>query len=366
MFKQVGRVVLILGLMALTAVGVWLIAPWAPKQALSQQGSASANAKPPEAMPVEGLKLVPKPMEATVHAVGALVPNEAVDVSSEVARRVTKILFEDGAKVKKDDVLFELDATDLAAQSNEIAVRRKLLVDNEARQKRLLGGGVGNQADYERARSELELLDAQWSSLSVALTRTKIRAPFDGQLGLRNISVGAMLTPGRALVTLQDTSRFKLDFSVPERYAPIVSAGGRFTFRVENDATEYEGKVVATEPRIDDGTRSLRVRGLVKPPEASSKLVAGAFVHVVLAVGGAADSIFVPNEIVIPSLGGHALYKHEDGTAKLVDVKVGLRTDTEVQITKGLVAGDVVITSNILRLRPGAKVKLTEPAADAP
>lgn len=354
--------------MALTAVGVWLIAPWAPKQALSQQGSASANAKPPEAMPVEGLKLVPKPMEANVRAVGALVPNEAVDVSSEVARRVTKILFEDGARVKRDDVLFELDATDLAAQSNEIAVRRKLLVDNEARQKRLLAGGVGNQSDYERARSELELLDAQWSSLSVALTRTKIRAPFDGQLGLRNISVGAMLTPGRALVTLQDTSRFKLDFSVPERYAPIVSAGDRFTFRVENDATEYEGKVVATEPRIDDGTRSLRVRGLVKAPAdgSASRLVAGAFVNVVLAVGGAADSVFVPNEIVIPSLGGHALYKYEDGAAKLVDVKLGLRTDTEVQITHGLVAGDVVITSNILRLRPGAKVKLLESVREAP
>lgn len=350
------RALAILGLVLGTVVGVALIKPWEASSSTALP-TASANAKGgPAEILADAVKLEGRSAEAKVVAVGALVPNESVEIASEVSRRVAKIKFEDGAMVKKNDVLFELDASDLFAQMSEMAVRRKLLVITEERQKKLIAEGLGPKSDYDQAKSELDLIDAQMRSLSVDIAKTKIKAPFDGKVGLRNVSVGAMVAPSTRLVTLQDTSRIKVDFTVPERYASAVKEGGKFTFDIEGSATRFEGTVQATEPEVDAGTRSLKVRGLAD--QTDTALVPGNFVNVELVLSTQQGGLFVPSEAVIPSLGGHAAYRFEDGVAKLVDVELGIRTEKEVQITQGFSEGDIVLTSNLLRLRPGSKVKL--------
>ncbi len=346
-------------LLVLAAVGGGgLIKPWQASSSPSlASASGSAKGGPPLTI-ADGFKLQGRGVDATVNAVGTLLPNESVSVASEVTRRVVKISFEDGAVVKQGDVLFELDSADLSSRMSELAVRRKLLAINEQRQKRLSTEGLSPQAEYDRARSELELLDAQSQSLAVEIAKTKIKAPFGGTVGLRNVSVGALVSPGTSLVSLQDTSVIKLDFTVPERYAPTVKQGGRFSFRVDGSAKTFEGTVRAVEPAVDQGTRSLKVRGVADTT--APELVPGGFATVSIILSTQAGGLFVPSVAVIPSVGGHAVYRFEDGVAKLVEVELGIRTDTEVQITKGLAEGDVVLVSNLLRLRPGAKVKLAK------
>src|SRR5688572_27658333 len=225
--KKLFRILAVLGLVLLTGLGVMLIKPWQASSSTAQ-GSASAAAKggPPEIV-ADAVKLKGRSADTTVTAVGALVAKESVAIASEVSRRVSKIHFEDGAHVKKGALLFELDASDLLADASEIAVRRKLLVINEGRAKKLADEGLAPKADHDRAKSELDLADAQAQTLSVDISKTKIKAPFDGQLGLRNVSVGAMVQAGAPLVTLKDTSQLKIDFTVPERYAPSIKEGGK-------------------------------------------------------------------------------------------------------------------------------------------
>ncbi|MBL8741406.1 MAG: efflux RND transporter periplasmic adaptor subunit, partial [Myxococcales bacterium] len=320
--------------------------------------AASASAKPAD-QPVTatGLTLRARKLTSTVNAVGTLTSNESVALSPEVSRRLVKVVAEDGARVKKGDVLFELDAADLLARQNELSVRRKLLAGQAARATKLQKEGISSEAAAEQATSELELIDAQLETLRVDLSRTKIRAPFDGKLGIRRVSAGAMVTPQTVLVALEDDSRIKVDFTVPERYAALLKEGGRFSFKVEGSPETFEGTVRALEPRLSTDTRSMLARGVAD--KASPVMITGASVSVEIAVGGTVDdALFVPSEAVIPSVGGHGVYRYEDGVAKLVDVEIGLRGASEVQVKTGLAAGDIVLIDNLLRLRPGAKVTL--------
>lgn len=319
--------------------------------------SASPSAKPAaEVVVVDGVKLKGRPVALKTSAVGALVPNEAVAIAPELSRRVVKAYPKDGARVKKGELLFKLDDADLGAQLAELSVRKKLAADTEARQKKLRAEGLSTEADYERARNDVELIAAQMASLGVTISRTSIRAPFDGRLGLRMVSEGAMVTPQTTLVTLQDDSTLKLDFSLPERHASLVQVGAAFKFRVEGRPGEVEAKVVAVQPDVDASTRSVRVRGIT--PNAEGKLMPGSFVKVEFPLSQADGGLMVPTVAVIPSLGGHGVWRFADGKPELVDVELGVRTDTEVQLVRGVSEGDVVLVTNLLRIRPGAAVKL--------
>lgn len=348
------------------ALGAWLgvqhlakgAAPAGPPGASSGASAPSASAPPAPAPPitVEGFTLAPKPFQVMVPATGTLVANESVAIMAELSRRVVRALAVDGARVKKGQVLFQLDGADLQAQARELQVRRKLLVDNEARQAKLLTEGLATVADHERVKSELELVDAQSASLGVTLARTTVRAPFAGRLGLRKVSEGALPSPSTVLVTLQDDSKIKVDFSLPERYASLVSVDQEVRFRVAGNDKVFPAKVSAIEPVIDAESRSLRVRGLTDNP--NGELVVGAFVNVELALQSERGALLVPSIAVVPSLRGHGVWVAKEGKATLVEVEIGVRTETEVEITKGLAAGDTVLTTGLLRLRPGAAVKL--------
>jgi len=358
------RVVALVGVVAVAAVAVVIAKPWAGSSTASAGPSASAKPADQE-IAVTGLRVAARKLTSTVHAVGSLASNESVELAPEVSRRLVRVVAEDGARVKKNDILFELDATDLLAKQNELAVKRKLLAIQAGRAQKLHKEGISTEADEQQANSELELINAQLETLRVDISKTKIRAPFDGRLGIRKVSVGALVGPQTVLVSLEDDSRIKVDFTVPERFAALLKQGGRFSFQVEGSRETFEGTVRALEPKLDVATRSLLARGVAD--KVSPVMVTGASVAVEIAVGSdSTTALFVPSEAVIPSVGGHGLYRFEDGVAKLTDVEIGLRTASDVQIKSGINEGDVVLVDNLLRLRPGAKVKLNAEAAKAP
>ncbi len=355
------RAAALVGLVLAAGGGLVLLSPW--KRFESTASAAPPSAKPPEQeVPAAALTLKYRPLAAKAQVVGTLTSNESVNISSEVQRRVVAVHAQDGARVKKGDVLFELDRADLLAKQNELFVRRKLLVQEEQRKRKLRDEGLGTEADQLRAKSDLDLLDAQAETLRVEIQKTRIVAPFDGRLGIRKVSVGALVAPQTLLVSLEDDSRVKVDFSVPERYAPLVKVGSKFSFRVDGAKDAITGSVSAIEPKLSPDTRTLLVRGVTDPSAAT--LVTGSSVSVEVELGQGSSALLVPSEAVIPSIGGHSVYTVVDGVAKPTEIEIGLRTEREVQVVSGLSEGDVVLVDNLLRLRPGAKVK-TKPSGSA-
>lgn len=317
--------------------------------------SGSARAAPPPLV-ADGVRVRPERVAATVTATGTLLAREQVDLVAEVSRRVVKVNASDGAFVKKGDVLFVLDAADLAAQARTLEVRKKLALENERRARQLAGEGLASAQDLDRLVAERSLAEAQLAELGVALSRTTIRAPFAGRLGLVQVSQGAWVSPSTRLATLQDLAQVRVDFSLPERHAPSLKTGTRVRFRVPGRDVTHEGAIVAVEPRIDAATRSVQARALADNPR--GELLPGGFVTVELELGADEAGLVVPSMAVIPTGGGHSVFVARDGKAIELPVEVGVRTETSVQILKGLAPGDVVLTTNLLRLRSGAPVKV--------
>jgi membrane fusion protein (multidrug efflux system) len=306
-----------------------------------------------------------RPVRDTVRTVGTLAANEAVNVVAELSRRLVRVHVAEGTEVERGALMFQLDDADLRAQLGELEVRRQLAASTEQRQRALLDydkKALSQQA-YDQAVAELRTVEAQIAALRVTLAKTEIRAPFRARVGLRHVSEGAWITPDTLLTTLQDTSRIKVDFMLPERYAGAVAIGQEFSFRVEGRGEDFGGRVVAVEPVIDAGTRSLRVRGVTENP--SGALFPGSFASVELSVQKEGEGILVPAQALIPSVTGHAVYVLRDGRAELREVEIGLRTRDAVEVLRGLAVGDTVLTSNLLRLRPGVRVERAE-AAEPP
>ena len=299
------------------------------------------------------------PFARTLSTVGTLRANESVTLVSELSRRLVKIEVMEGSNVAAGDLLFKLDDSDLVAELGEIDARLKLAGTNKKRVENLLPSKAVSLQELDNSDAALSILQAQRNTQSVQISKTEIRAPFAGRVGVRQVSEGAFVSPATPLITLQDVSRIKVDFPLPERYSAEVKSGQKFTFTVAGNGQVFEGVVTVLEPAIDAATRSLLVRGLCSSPKG---LLPGGFASVTLTLDGLANGFMVPSQAIVPSPRGQGIYLIENGKAKLQLVEIGIRTDEQVQILRGLDEGDVVATTNLLRMRPGLEVT----AAKAP
>ena len=316
--------------------------------------SASGQSRPKAGPLLAEVHTVRKtPFEQKISTVGTLRANESVTLVTEISGRLTKIEVEEGSDVAAGDLLFKLDDSDLVAELGEIDARLKLANTNKSRADSLLPSKAISRQEFDISTAELNILEAQRNTQAVRISKTGIRAPFAGRVGVRQVSEGAFVTPTTPLITLQDVSRIKVDFPLPERYSGEVKVGQKFTFTVAGSGQVYEGSVTVLEPAIDVATRSLLVRGLCSAPKG---LLPGGFAEVSLTVDGLANGFLVPSQAIVPSPRGQGVYVIEDGKAKLKTVEIGIRTDEQVQVLRGLTEGEVVATTNLLRLRPGLEV----------
>ncbi len=318
---------------------------------------------------VEAITVAPQPFQETLFATGTLRANEAVTLQSERAGLVREILFEEGKPVKAGEVLVVIDDSELRAQLARATAQLELAGALEARQRDLLKSKGISEAEYEQSAANLHIAEAEERLIQAQLAKTKITAPFDGVAGLRQVSVGAYLTPGTAICMIADIVALKLDFTLPERYLPYLSVGEKVTFRIAGRPETFQAAVSAIEPTVDLATRSLQVRAILK--NENQRLLPGSFAEVEVVLDEISDAIMIPPIALIPGLQQQVVFVHRDGMVEERKVQPGLRTADAVQILEGLQAGDELITTGVLQLRPGMKVqvKKAQPprrATDAP
>lgn len=323
-----------------------------PKKAKAPAVAANA------AIPAECYVVRDTAVDYRVETVGSVHAREQVDIVSEIARKVVSIPMKEGAAVKAGQLLFRLDGADISARINKLKIELEFAASNEARDKVLLSKGGLSQEKFDESSNRRRTLQAEIDVLKVDLAKTEIRAPFSGRIGLRTVSEGALVTPGMVLANLQDVSRVKIDFSVPERYSRDLHAGSQISYRTDYLAEERTAAVEAIEPAVDQRTRTLLVRADADNKDAS--LVPGTSARISLTVTEARPGIFVPTSALIPSIKGYTVFVKHKGAALGVTVKTGVRNNENIQILEGLKAGDSLITTNLLRIKNGSPVTIVK------
>jgi len=293
-----------------------------------------------------------------VNTTGTILANEEVELRSETSGKIVQILFKEGAYVKEGDLLVKINDADLQAQLRKAESKVKLISDREARQRQLAQSQMISQEDYESTLNDLEASKAEYDLIKAQIEKTEIRAPFNGVIGLREVSEGSFVTTSNVIARLQNLSNMKVDFAIPQKYASQVKIGDELGFRLSGNDFLYKAKIYAIEPKIDPSTRTLRLRAICTTNY--KDLFSGAFANVELNLKENDNAIIIPTVSIVPELKGQLVYLFKNGVATPQRVDLGLREDKRVQVTSGLAEGDTVITSGILQIRPGAQVKITE------
>jgi len=330
-----------------------------PKLTRSGDNSRSGGASAGEArIPVKGYIAQPLRLDDKILTTGTLIANEEVELRSEVSGKITKIYFEEGSSVKKGQMLVKINDSELQAQLLQQKYREELARQRERRQRELLKGNLVSQQEYDVALNELNTMKAGLQLVKAQIEKTEIRAPFDGTIGLKFVSEGSFISTTTRIASLQDVNPIKIDFSVPEKYAGRVQKGAAVKFHAQGSGNVLEGMVYAVEPRIEQATRTLLLRA--RSPNPMRALLPGSFAEVELTIQSIPNALTIPAEALIPEISGQKVYLYRNGRVQSQGVQIGIRTSTAIQITKGIVPGDTVITSGILQVRQGSPVTLSE------
>ena len=298
-------------------------------------------------------------LDNDIKAIGNIRANEEAEIRSEVSRKIRGIYFREGAYVGRGQTLFKLDSDDLTAKLRRQEIEEKLAISKLDREKQLIEKGLVSQEDYDISENTLEQIRAEIAITRIDIAKTYVRAPFSGIIGLRNVSNGAYVTPQTVLTTMQDVSRVKVDFSIPEKYIYLFQKGQKIKFTVDGLDGEFTGEVYAYEPKVENNTRSLVLRAVCENP--GRKLLPGTFANVTFRLSETGNALMVPSQSIVPKLKGQSIFVVRDGKAVSLDVEIGERTENMVQIISGNIkAGDTIITTNILRLRNNAPVKVSK------
>ena len=314
-----------------------------------------------------GVVVAPARMErlaAELEALGTAHANESVDIASKVSNRVVAVPFAEGQKVRRGDLLVELDGEQARA---DVAIAEAALKESRSqydRSRELYSTKVLSESQLDQIEATLKANEARLAAARSRLGDLQIRAPFAGRVGLRRISVGSMVGPGTIITTLDDTDTMKVDFTVPEAFLAAVTPGLAVAARsVSYPDQVFSGKVASVDSRVDPSTRSITVRALV--PNPAGLLKPGMFLTVHLA-RDATDALVVPEQALVPEQGDMFVFLVNDGTVEKRLVRIGQRRVGNVQVVQGLAAGDLVVTEGTQKLRDGARVQVATGAADAP
>ena len=281
--------------------------------------------------------------------------NEYAELHPEVSGRLTYLNVPEGKFIQQGTVIARINDADLQAQVNKSQMQLELAKQTEERLRKLLDIKGVNQADYDAALSQVNNLGADISYTKSLIDKTVIRAPFSGVAGLRQVSPGAYVTPATIIASMQQVSKVKIDFTLPEAYSAYVQKGTYVDVLIDAvNSTKHKALIIASEPQVDVNTRNLKVRALLQDTVANP----GSFVKVNIVLGKDKSSVLVPTNAIIPDAMNKKMVIIKNGNAVFVDVETGVRKEGAVEVTKGLQAGDTVVVSGVLFAKPNAPVQI--------
>jgi membrane fusion protein (multidrug efflux system) len=295
-----------------------------------------------------------------VESLGSLRANEAVSLASTVTELVTKVNFVDGQRVIKGDLLVQLDVSEELAQQAEEQARYQRAKRQVERFKPLIGRGAASEASLDDAKSEMQVAAARLNAIKSRIAQRQVSAPFDGVVGLRNISVGALTQPGMSITNIDDDSIMRLDFSVPEVFLGSLQKGNRVTATTSAFPGQlYEGIVDSIDSRVNPVTRAIMVRARI--PNSNFSLKPGLLMRVTLD-RNRRQALVVQEEAIIPN-GDRAFVllvtqAQEQFKAERREVVLGARRKGEVEILSGLRVDDLVVTHGAIKVGDGSLITI--------
>ena len=317
---------------------------------------AANNTKP--SLPVKVVELKLEKLENNLNITGSLIPNEIVSLRPEVAGLVERVAFNEGEFVKKGTPLLYLNDDELEAQYDRLNYTKKLYESQENRQKQLLSREAISQEEYDIVLNQYNTNLADLRLIEAQLNKMVIRAPFDGELGFRQVSEGSVISSADVIASIVNVDPIKIEFSIPERYSNEIKVGFDIYFRANNLGEEAKGMVYAIEPNVDAATRTLKIRA--QSPNKDKQFLPGMFVRVRLVLNEIDNALLVPSESLIPELEGYKVFVANEAVIESRKVTIGQRSDTRVQILDGLTPGELVLTTGVLQARDGMPVDITQ------
>lgn len=331
-------------------------------------GISSCNTKKAELVPgrtrqqgpvmADGFIVSQSSISENIEVPGSLLPFEETQIRAEVGGRIVAMNIQEGAVVSKGALMVKLFDQDLQAQLKKLQVQLRIKEKTEERNRELLTINGISQQDYDLASLDVENLKADMESTRIAISKTEIRAPYAGTVGLRNVSLGAYISPMDIVTTIRQVDKLKIEFSVPEKYARQVVKGYTIKFKVDGGMQNHNAVVMATENSVDQNTRTLKVRALVTV--AHAELVPGIFAKVNLQLGHDDKALLVPTQSIIPTSRTKQVILLRGDSVLFAPVETGIRDSAYIQIIKGLQSGDTIITTGLMAIRPNSKVKVTK------
>jgi len=320
---------------------------------------ASTTAAAQQATPVIGARVSLEAWSDPLEALGTLRADESVTLSTTVTDTVAEVNFSDGQVVEAGQLLVRLQDDEQQALLRAAQAQRDERRATVERLAQLQSRNLAPRADVEDAQARLRQVDAEIQGLEARLRNYRVRAPFDGVVGFRNISVGSLVTPGTELVTLDKTDVMKLDFSVPEVFLALLEPGLPLAARsVAFPDERFEGHVESVGSRIDPVSRSVSVRAELANPEL--RLRPGMLMEVIVQ-RSPRESVVVPEAALIPSGDRQfvlVIDEEDDNRLERREVRVGERRTGQAEILEGLEAGELLVAHGVQRVQEGDQVAL--------
>lgn len=361
MKKQLKWGLIACGTAAIIAGGIWYQQPKVNEELSSNEPAAHGNkqnGKGQKILNVNALRIQPQMLTDEYVTTGLILPDEEVALSFETSGKIVDISFTEGTTVQKGQLLAKVNDKPLQAQLKRLMAQLELARNRVFRQEQLLKKDAASQEAYEEAKTSLATLEAEIEGVKVNISLTELHAPFDGVIGLRQVSVGAYANPSTIIAKLTKITPLKVEFSVPERYANQIHKGVNMDFSVEGFQDAFHAQVYAVESSVDKDQHVFTARGLYA--NANRKLLPGQYASILLKKEEIPDAIVIPSEAIVPEMGVDKVFCYRSGKAMPVEINAGIRTASQVQVLSGLAVGDTIITSGTLQLRMGLPVTLDE------
>jgi membrane fusion protein (multidrug efflux system) len=306
---------------------------------------------------VSGFVVETSSVSEDVEVPGTLYPAEETQIRTEVSGRIIQMNLPEGGVVAKGALLVKLFDQDLQAQLRKLEVQLQIAIKSVERQRELLAINGVSQQDFDLSALAVDNLKADIQTTRISIAKTEIRAPYEGKIGLRKVSLGAYLSPADIITTLREVKQLKLEFSIPEKYAKNIGNGYIVQFKVDGGVKIHKAVVLATEGNVEQNTRTLKIRAIVS--ENDPELVPGVFAKVNLQLGKDTVALMIPSQAVIPQARNKQIILLRKDSAVFTVIETGIRDSAFVQVLRGLKVGDTVITTGLMAIRPNGKVKIS-------